>query len=86
MSGRFAESDVAAAALAWIEGVGWRIAHLPEPQTDLSACGLAPAGMPPCGTAGTWSVSGLAISRRQKVQSAALTLLMTLSKTTQHDE
>lgn len=27
--GRFAESDVEDAALAWLEGLGWQIAHDP---------------------------------------------------------
>jgi len=37
MSGAFTESEVEAAALAWLENVGWRIAHGPDIAPDMLA-------------------------------------------------
>ncbi|MGH8508628.1 MAG: HsdR family type I site-specific deoxyribonuclease [Gammaproteobacteria bacterium] len=42
----FTESVVEEAALAWLQAIGWQVAHGPNIAPDLSACGHAQAGMP----------------------------------------
>lgn len=45
MSGTsFTESDVEEAALAWLESIGWRVAHGPDIAPDMPAAERADSG------------------------------------------
>ena len=40
MTAPFTESVVEQAALAWLESIGWQVAHGPDIAPDLSACAV----------------------------------------------